>query len=226
MSLQLRVTKPQLADFKRIAELGSDRLEKVREKLRQLDKPTLHPQELFGMVRNLLSDGAEPLVRQLLSFQGLVRQTGRPVEDVISGINAAIERQGAEVGLESTAWANVEGELKLLVQEKSVRLAARAIELTYDYANLLRRTRILTDIRPLFNENADKIEGAVVSYTLRLHFNSADGEHELSIALDEADIQTLIAQCNRALKKAATSRSLVTDNCSIPVAVSGESYDA
>ncbi|MEX2139714.1 MAG: hypothetical protein WD894_10660 [Pirellulales bacterium] len=225
MSLQLRASKHQLADFKRIAELGSGRLEEVRERLQQLDKPTLHPQELIGIVRKLLAEDAEPLVRELLSFQGLVRQTGRPVEDVISGIHDAIERQGADSGLDSTAWADVEEAIKLLVQEKSVRLTARAIELAYDYANLLRRTKILTDIRPLFDENADKIEGAVVSYTLRLHFNSADGEHELSIALDEGDIQVLIAQCNRALKKAATSRSLMSDKCSLPVAVSGEPND-
>jgi hypothetical protein len=225
MSLQFRASKGQLADFKRIAELGSGRLDEVRERLRQLDKPTLHPQELFDIVRELLADDSEPLVRELLSFQGLVRQTGRSLDDVISGMRSAIERQGAEVGLNSTAWGGVEEAVKLLAQEKSVRLAARAIELAYDYANLLRRTKILTDIRPLFSEDAGTIEGAVVSYTLRLHYNSADGEHELSIALDEEDVRTLILQCNRALKKAATSKSVMTDNCSIPVAVSGESSD-
>ncbi len=104
-------------------------------------------------------------------------------------------------------------------------MASTAIELSYDYANLLRRTKILTDIRPLFNESADEIEAAVVSYTLRLRYDSADGEHELSIALDESDIKTLAAQCERALMKSATARSLMTDTCGVSVTVSGEVND-
>lgn len=223
MSLQLRASKQQLADLKRIAEIGGSRLGEVRERLQQLSKPTLGSHELLGVVAELLSEDAERLVRQLLSFQGLVRQTGRSLDDVLSGIRSAIERQGADVGLELAEWENVEDAIKLLVQEKSVRLAATAMELAYDYTNLLRRTKILTDIRPLFDESADKVEGAVVSYTLRLHYNSADGEHALSIALDEADIRTLVAQCTRAIKKAATSRSLMADKCDVAVTVSGES---
>jgi hypothetical protein len=100
-----------------------------------------------------------------------------------------------------------------------------AIELVYDYANLLRRTRVLTDIRPLFNNAADQIEGAVVSYTLRLRYDSADGEHELSIALDESDIRILADQCDRALTKATTARAMLVEKCNLSVIVSGEVND-
>jgi hypothetical protein len=107
-----------------------------------------------------------------------------------------------------------------------VSLAAKAIELSYDYANLLRRTRILTDIRPLYNDSADCIEAAVVSYTLRLRYDTADGEHELSIALDEADLRTLMAQCERAMTKAKTARDVLAGRCNISIAISGETSDA
>ncbi len=225
MSLQLRATMQQLVDLKKIAELGVDNLGNVFEILQSLTNPTLGPQELLAVVSELLPDDAECLVRQLLSLQGLMRQTGRPVDEVMSGLRTAIEREGADVGLNLTEWDNIVDILKQLVQQQCVRLSATAIELAYDYANLLRRTKLLTDIRPLFNEDADSIEGAVVSYTLRLHYNSADGEHELSVALDQADVQDLVAQCNRALKKAATSRSLMVDKCGIAVTVSGEAND-
>lgn len=225
MSLQLRATRQQLADLKKIAELGVDNLVQVFEKLQGLPNPTIGPQELLAVVSALLPDDAECLVRQLLSLQGLMRQTGRSVDEVMSGLRTAIEREGADVGLSPTEWDRVVDILKQLVEEQSVRLSATAIELAYDYANLLRRTKILTDIRPLFSENAETIEGAVVSYTLRLHYNSADGEHELSVALDQADVQALVAQCLRALKKADTSRSLMIDKCGIGVTVSGEAND-
>ena len=222
MSLQLRVSKHQLADLKMISDLGPDCLVKVEQKLKSLPNPTLRPQDLLAKVGEALKQDAESLVRQLLSLQGLVRQTGLAVEEVLSGIKAAVQRQGQEVGLELASWERVEGEVQKLVEETSVRLAATAIELAYDYTNLLRRVKILTDIRPLFDRPAEQIEGAVVSYTLRLHYNSADGEHELSVALDEGDIRTLRAECDRAIKKAATAKSLITEKCQIPVALSGE----
>lgn len=222
MSLQLRATKHQLADLKQICELGTDRLAKLQQELAKLPNPTLRPQDLLADVSKILGGDAEFLVRQLLALQGLIRRTGLPSEEVLGGIRDAIGRQGQEVGLENEAWAVVEPVIKCLVEEKSIRLVATAIELAYDYANLLRRIKILTDIRPLFDKPADRIEGAVISYTLRLHYDSADGEHELSIALDEADIRTLMVECGRAITKTATAKSLMADKCQIPVALSGD----
>jgi hypothetical protein len=223
MSLQIRATKHQLADLKRISELEATALSGVQQSLADLKKPALHPEELLSTVRNELGDDAEPVVRQLLSLYGLIRRSGSTVEDVISGVRDAISQQGQDVGLELTAWSNVEGVFQSLLQDRNVRLAAAAIELSYDYANLLQRTKILTDIRPLFNEVGDEIEAAVVSYTLRLHFSTSEGDHELSVALDESDVKMLRAQCDRAITKANTARSLVVDSCNIPVTGVGDS---
>lgn len=124
MSVQLRATKHQLADLKRISELGTSRLSEVQRKLSKLEKPVLRPQELLKTVGELLEADAEPLVRQLLSLQGLVRQSGSSVDEVISGIRGAIEQHGDEIGIDTAAWASVEGIVKALVQDQSVRLAA------------------------------------------------------------------------------------------------------
>lgn len=226
MSLQLRAAKHQLADLKRISELGTDRLLQVQEKLDGLEKTCLRPKELLAVVREVLQTDAEPLVRQLLSLHSLVRQTDLSVSKVFSGIRSAVEEQGHEVGLDSATWSSVENAVEALVENQSIRLAATAMELAYDYANLLRRTKILADIRPLFNEDADQIEGAVVSYTLRLLYDSADGEHELSIALDQSDVKMLADQCNRALKKVATARSHFAQKFDVPAIVPGEANDA
>ena len=198
----------------------------MQQRLGELEQPVLRPQELLETLSGPLDDDAEPLARQLLSLQGLVRQTGLPVDEVFSGIRGAVERQGQEVSIDTNAWANVEEIVKELVRDQSVRLASTAIELAYDYANLLRQTKILTDIRPLFNETADEIEAAVISYTLRLRYDSADGEHELSIALDESDVKTLAVQCARALSKAATAQAMMAEKCNVSVIVSGETDDA
>jgi hypothetical protein len=226
MSLQLRATKHQLADLKRLVEVGPDRLSSVHAKVAGLAKLTLRPRELLDEVGEILGQAdAEPLVRQLLSIQGIVRQSGLPVQEVISGVRAAIEEQSLDNAFNVCEWLKIERILSSLVELKCVRLAATALELAYDYANLLKRTKILTDIRPLYNESGDAIEAAVVSYTLRLKYDSADGDHELSIALDEADIKSLMRQCERAVKKAATARNLMVEMCNLSVSIPGEVDD-
>lgn len=225
MSLQLRATRHQLADIKRLCSLETSVLDRVKGRLELLSQPLMKPQQLLAEVsKEIDSQDAEKLVRQLLALQGIVRQSGLSVDEVFNGVKKAIEQQGGEVELSVGDWGRIEPVLKSLVNLKGVRIAATAIELAYDYANLLKRTKILTDIRPLYDEPADAIEGAVVSYTLRLRYDSADNDHELSIALDENDIKVLMKQCERALKKAATARALLT-KCNVPSSISGESIN-
>jgi hypothetical protein len=223
MSLQIRATKHQLADLKRIVDLGSDRLQTVREKLLSISSPPLRPQVLLDAVKEVLPpEDAEALVRQLLSLHGIMRQSGSRGAQVLSGIGSAIEQQGTDAGIALDDWKRVQESVAALLETGSVRFASMAIELAYDYANLLRWTKVLTDIRPLFNESADAIEGAVVSHTLRLRYDSADGEHDLSIALDKADIEKLADQCKRAIRKATTAKSLMEDKCKVAAIIYGE----
>lgn len=225
MSLQLRPNKHQFADLKRISELGQARLAQVRAQLSSLRTTLARPKTLLAEVAKVVSEeDAEGLVRQLFALQGIVLQGGQSLDDVMAGLRAAV--QLSDSGIEIDAWTAVEGEVRSLIEEPCVRLGAKAIELSYDYANLLRRTRILTDIRPLYNESADAIEAAVVSYTLRLKYDTADGEHELSIALDEGDIRTLVAQCERAIAKAKTAQAMLSQRCNLSVAISGDVPDA
>lgn len=106
-----------------------------------------------------------------------------------------------------------------------MRLAAAAVDLAYDYTNLLRRTRILTDVRPIFDWDGEVIEGAVVSFTLRIRYDNAQGEHEISIAMDALDVDALWDQCRRARKKALAARQLITETCNRPATVFGEAFN-
>jgi hypothetical protein len=222
MPLQIRLTRSQLEDLLRVVNVGSSSLRSLRSRLGESAQPILNHKELLAFASSQMGKDAEPVIRQLLAISGLVRRTGYSVEDVIGGFEAAIRTQRQDPIVTADAWNEVATEFRALLAEQSVRLAATALELAYDYANLLRRTKVLTDIRPLFSEDAASIEGAVVSYTLRLHYSSANTDHELSIALDEDDLNELIKQCTRAIAKAETSKTMLVDKCQIVVAKSGD----
>jgi hypothetical protein len=215
-----------LADLKSVSAIDPSRLAAFAESLAKLDPPAMRPIDLVSeAAKHVGHSEVEPLIRQLISLHGLMRSADATSEDVFEALRKAVEMEASDSGLLLKDWVVVADQLRQLVDTKSVRLAATAIELAYDYANLLRKSKILTDIRPIYNPGAETIEAAVVSFTLRIHFDSADGEHELSIACDKSDVDALAEQCDRALRKASAARDLLATDRQLPTLIAGEFSD-
>lgn len=228
MTLQIRLHPAQLEDLARIRDIPADALTGLVERFEQLVPAPLDVASLRKAVSETLQDQStedvDALVRQLLQLHGLVRQRLVPIQDVSKAILASIEVSNSPWSKEEQSrWVTNVASLESLVTCRPVRMVAAALDLSYDYANLLQTARILTDIRPIFDAGASVIEGAVVSYTLRLKYDSLDGDHSLSIALDEKDILRLQEQCERAIKKAALARERMSNDQSkgVPTLISG-----
>lgn len=228
MVAQIHLEQQQIRDLATLRDLGTKAIASVVEHVEQLSPPPLKPAELFAAVKQHFGGNArdsETLVRQALSLNGLMRQTRMDVQTVLASIRSGIDRQAEWSPDEIKKWEEVEPEFAKLLSANAFRIVAAAIELSYDYANLYRKGKILTDIRPLFTTSGDNIEGAVISFTLRLRYDSVDGDHELSIAMDESDVRELSAACERALKKGRTARACMEQAASIPTIVTGERGD-
>ena len=229
MATQRKLERHQIEDLEVIRELGPETLRAIVDRLGELDPAPLRPEKLFDTVVEVLADrkdAADSVVRQALSLHGLVRQGRRSVPDVLEGIRSGIDADSGWTNEQKEKWQAVAPQFHELVASRAVRLVTTAIDLSYEYANLLQRTRILTDIRPLYNNDATEIEGAVVSHTLRLRYSRIDGNHQLSIAMDELDVRELAKECDRALRKATTARDLMKDKVDVPTIISGEPDDA
>ena len=223
MNLQLQASRSQLQGLKRIVDLGKDKLVALMQVLSGVESTPLRPEALIQLATDVVgADDAEPLVRQLVSIHGIKRQSGLGVDEVVRALRVAIEPQAEEHGIDVQRWIEIEETFKQLVETTSVRITTKALELSYDYANLLRRSKFITDIRPLYNEEGDHIDAAVVSYTLRLRYETSDGEHELSLALDDADVRELHAECLRAMTKAKAAKEFLNAPTKLPNIVSGE----
>jgi hypothetical protein len=223
MAAQLQLAEQQLADLKTVCKLGPTVLSRLSTVLENLTPPPVRPESLIREIKSALGEhsaDAECLSRQAISFNGLMRQTGLVISDVLDGIRAAIKRDTLNDLARLQEWNAVEPHFKRIVMSAGARLTANAIDLSYDYANLYRRARILTDIRPLFNETGDAIEGAVVSFTLRLRYDSVDGDHDISIVMDERDVKQLVEQCQRSLIKSATAQKTMR-MATVPTFITG-----
>lgn len=218
MTLRIKPTAEQLEQLRQCTEIDGDKLEDLALEFDKLDDVPLVPDRLLEEIKKKLdSKMSEVLLRQLLSLSMKARKSDIRPRDIVKAMRQALEEQNL-----SSQWDRIASPFQMLLESKPVRLVTKAMELSYDYANLLQNARILTDLRPFFDESGDQVEGAVVTQTLRIGFRSDDGPHELSLALDLQDIKKLREQCDRAITKAKSIHSEFTSSTMKPCLISGE----
>lgn len=226
MPPQIRLHPSQIADLAEIRDTPPDTLVSIADHLLTADPRPMRAKELQQAISRALggkSEAANRIMRPLLALQAIVRQRRLSADDVIEAVTRALETSDAEWSEEEIGqWRRVELSFKKLLVSPVVRLVSTALDLMYEHENLLQSVRVVTDIRPVFSEDAQGVEGLVVSHTLRLRYDSTEGDHSISIAMDEVDIQELKRQCERALLKAQTAQTLMVERTSLPTVISGD----
>ncbi|MCY3014860.1 MAG: hypothetical protein NT171_09230 [Planctomycetota bacterium] len=227
MSTQIRLQKRQSTDLKIISGAKPLVLKQLLTAIQTMHSQPLSPQQFEKYVEASVGDSAlsSALVRQLISLSGMRRNLSISSSEVIAGLDFGIRNDSPEweAGI-AESWREAKLVFEEMLSEQKVVVLSKAVELSYDYANLLRSARIVTDIRPVFGDDASAIAGVVISYTLRLAYDSADGQHSLSLALDSNDLKQMISQCERAAAKGVTAKKAMTDPSAsgIPTIITGQ----
>jgi len=229
MAIQIQLNKSQIASLKAILDLGPDVLGAVVDHTDQIDPPPLAPAELQAAIRAVVGDNEKAvnsILRQSLSLASLQRRRKLETDAVLTAIRNGLRTALSEVDGDIQAkWKDLEPAFRRLISSSRVATTAKVLDLSYDYANLLQTTRIVTDIRPVFDNDVTRIDGAVVSFTLPLNYDNTEGNHSLSIAVNKADVEALRQQCDRALKKSALARETM-EKLPLRVTISGsEDYE-
>jgi hypothetical protein len=228
MPIQIQLNKTQLSDWKAIVELGPEVLAQVIERIERMDTPPLTPADLQEVIREVVSNQstADVLLRQALSLSSLRRRRKLDAEDVIVGIRQGLRNASTPWDSASLErWKSIEAPFRQIISSAKVETTSKVLDLSYDYANLLQTTRIVTDIRPVFDNEVTRIDGAVVSFTLRLNYDNIEGSHSLSIAMNQTDVESLRQQCESALKESLLAQQTIR---ALPLRVTisgGEDYE-
>lgn len=231
MPIQLLLGESQLRDLQLIRDIGEEKLKKAVTALEEFKPSSLSPKCLQEELYTVFPGEKETSIsflRILISFYNILRQRQIGIDALLEGIfysinNAPKNFRWDENGLRK--WKETEKFLKKLLSISAVWNIVKALDLSYEYENLLQSARIITDIRPIFDIVADKIEGTVITHTLRLEFDSREKEASLSIVLDSEDIKKLKDSCDRALKKAKVAQEFVTEKGGKPSIIVGEMID-
>lgn len=121
------------------------------------------------------------------------------------------------------AWSECGDALKELLNSRSLRLAAKALDISYDFERVYVAGRVLTSVRPVFNDDRNDIVGSTVVQTLRLEFLAPDGDQSnISVAMDMEDLRRLQEECKRAIEKARIARDRIEKDSRMEAIIPGE----
>ena len=227
---QFALTKNQVADFSRIQGLERKDLERVLKRLKSTKLPPLSQAALRHLINDALppekrtgsSEVVESLGRVILGLGGLELRGFGDLHGLLDDLDSDLREVWADDQSKFERWNRIRPLLAQILSIDAVRMTIKALDVSYEYANLLQYSRIMTDVRPIFNEGGGQIEGAVVSFTLRMSFLNAGQPKSLSIEVDAADLKILVEQCQRALRKAETAkRRFSSADIGIPLTIAG-----
>jgi plasmid stabilization system protein ParE len=85
-------------------------------------------------------------------------------------------------------------------------LSEKAGRITYAHQNIFKDAQILTDLRPVFNEDATSVIQAIVTHALYLEYFDGTETRRVELTLDAPDLAALKRLCIRAEQKAITAK--------------------
>lgn len=170
----------------------------------------------------LAPEDAGALNRFLFGIAGAFRHRNLTAEEALDGLERALSRQGnGDPDLEE--FRARRPILTKLLQSKSVVFAAKALDISYDFERVYVAGRVLTSIRPVFDDQREEMLGTTIVQTLRIEYVSIGGDQSsLSIALDLEDVTALQKECARAIQKAKSARDKTERDCDVNAIIPGE----
>lgn len=177
-------------------------------------KPALFSRELASQVapsvEGLKSRDVREIVDSLVAMYAVRARLGISISDFADGVSAAIDDFEEEEFSEEDKLRLARRLTELLEIEKSLGITSKANDVLTEHEHTFCGARILTDIRPIFqNDLASSPSEAVIIHTLKIAYHQ-DREHkEFYVALDAEDIQTLKSAIERAELKERSAKALL-----------------
>lgn len=223
MERPLKLSDLQLSDWEAVSRIAPADLDRAVTALEAQRHPEVVASKLIGAFGRYTPDAeaARSLVRQILSLATFARERKIESLSVVESMIAGVRQSSLGTDVQERL-ATLSGLLTRLLDNESVVLTAKALSISFDYDNVLSGSSVFTDVRPIFSSTRNEIEGALISYALRLKYSSAGRRAELSLALDSKDVQTLIDDLQQAQHKSSVAKKTIADKLGKSVIVAGE----
>jgi hypothetical protein len=218
MSKSTSVQIPEEAHpaFKKLIEFGSDRIRQLANALREtgptLDSVSFRALSASKKIGDIsLSEDIETILRDVVfPIRRTMYRHSVSASDMVSGLSGAITEissGGVDGGgfskKEALQWAESEAAISELLDSDTMKIEGKAEALIDARGNRIIGINLYSDLRPLFDEDAEHVKANVLTNTLVIRFNRGGRPHTETFALDPASLKELKDQVDRALRKNA-----------------------
>ncbi len=152
-------------------------------------------------------DEADEITKLLYVLYRLKVKSNKSTQEVVSGIFddlGEIKQNDFKVREDYRKY------FEKLLSIANIGITLKSLGLAYEYGKVYVDSRIITDIRPSFDDNIDdKIEAAVMIHNLKIEYHVGQNpfHEEIYLALDSNDLIKLKEQILRAEKKDKTIKN-------------------
>lgn len=202
----------QLDDLSVVSEISLDSLENLKRELGST-RGTINPSTIVKIIVSKIGPERAPAFRRaLFGLEALCRRTDTfSIQDLLSGVRMSLASKWSEEKVRS--WDSRSDLLAGFLSLEMFSLAIKARDLSFDFERYYLASRILTDIRPVFDDARSQIKAAMVIHTLRIEFIAPNDEQcDLSMALDLDAIKQLRKICDEAIRKEEIALKILPEN--------------
>ena len=216
---RIQIPKKYRSGIEKIITLDSAVFKNLIDALKN-SNPSFHLKKLADTVslkikqkgiEDLTKDDLLNILEAIVSLYPLQTYYSLTLEDLASSLGEAVA--------ELEDFPNVTEEQKkifearittLLSIDGALYVASKVEELLFEYQHLFLGSRIITDIRPVFDPDLNKIPvGALIVHTLKLEYKQGNEQKDFYIALDTNDVKNLREQLDISEQKAESIKLML-----------------
>lgn len=193
--------------FEQLVSIDSKTVEELINALRQAS-PSLLIEDLASVVASqvqvLTEQTVADIIEALISLYNFRDYSGTSIDNLIEGISQAVQDDEDLPDISDEQKKELEQRLATFLEFDGVlSVTSKAIDVVRDHERIFTRSRILTDMRPIFESDLEKgPAGIAIVHMLKIEYADLEGKHEFFVALDSIDLEQLREQLDRADKKA------------------------
>lgn len=219
---EIILTPEQVSDLRTIGEVSEAKLCHAIDAVGEAG-PLIAASKLRHRVDEVIGNKSisSALVRQLVALSSFRHAYSVDSQETVSRLRDALEKADVELA----SLGDVDALFRVLVrglEVKSFAYAAKALSLSFEHENILSSASVLTDIRPVFDDNREAVVGDIVYITLKLYFMNSEDRKQLSLALDMNDVSNLITKLQNAQGKARALQDRLSSGIKSDVFIAGE----
>jgi hypothetical protein len=197
----------KIRDLRVIAQLDARTVARIGEFLSCLQGFAVKEsvkEGIQGCLQDSNPDFADNIVRALLNLKPT--EVARIIKTVDRWRRSNEERTGL---FTDELFASLERNLQVLMADyPSIELIRKASRLLREVGNEFRSVAFFCDMRPVFDEPREKVEGFVVLANMRLIYFSQNGDrHACEVALTEDELTKMVENGQKAVAKMAVLKT-------------------